>query len=107
MAGQYVPYIMPQEHGLKCDTTWIQLAGKRRSLKITGAAPFAFSASHFRPLDITRAFHTPDLKPRPETVLCIDAAHRGVGTGSCGPDTFEPYRIQGTCFTLDLCWRFG
>jgi beta-galactosidase len=28
-----------------------------------------------------------------ETSLYLDAAHRGIGTGSCGPDTLPPYRV--------------
>ena len=31
--------------------------------------------------------------PRPEIYLNLDAAHRGVGTLSCGPDTLARYRL--------------
>ena len=102
VSEQYVPYVMPQEHGLKCDTRWIQLGKGAASVKITSAKALAFSASHFHAQDLTAAKHTIDLEPRKETFLCLDAAHRGVGTASCGPDTFEPYRITATRFALDL-----
>ncbi|MDD5199134.1 MAG: beta-galactosidase small subunit [Terrimicrobiaceae bacterium] len=107
VAGQYVPYIMPQEHGLKCDTRWLELSSDSSSVRIASAHSIAFSAGHFRPEDLTRATHTIDLQPRAETILCIDAAHRGLGTGSCGPDVFEPYKIKGSRFTLDLEWKFS
>lgn len=99
VADEYVPYILPQEHGLKTGVrrcTLSRLAGRGRgaSLAVGAETPFCFSASHFTPADLTAAYHTHELTPRPETVLCLDAAHRGLGTNSCGPDTLEKYRIK-------------
>ncbi len=102
---QYVPYIMPQEHGLKCEVSWIELSENSvpgRSLHVTSKRPVAFSASHFHPADLTAARHTIDLSPRKETILCLDAAHRGIGTGSCGPDTLPRYLVSGRCYHLDF-----
>ncbi len=31
--------------------------------------------------------------PRPETILSLDVAQRGLGTASCGPDTGVQYRL--------------
>jgi beta-galactosidase len=31
--------------------------------------------------------------PRPYVTVHLDAAHRGVGTASCGPDTLSAYRV--------------
>jgi len=107
VAEQYVPYVMPQEHGLKCDTEWLQLDGGAATVKILGGSPLAFSASHLHPDDLTEARHTIDLRPRKETILCLDAAHRGLGTASCGPDTFEHYKIHDNRFALDLLWEIG
>jgi beta-galactosidase len=101
---QYVPYVMPQEHGLKCDTEWISLGNKGTTLKIKSAKPLAFSASHFHSQDLTDAKHTIDLQPRQETLLSLDAAHRGIGTASCGPDTYPQYKVNGNRFSLDLEW---
>ena len=103
VTDQHTPYVMPQENGLKCATSRIELAQARGSqLAVSGRRPFAFSATHFHPMDLTNAFHTHELEPRPETILCIDAAHRGIGTNSCGPDTLNKYRITDTRFLLDL-----
>lgn len=94
VADQYVPYILPQEHGHKCDVRWLSLTDvQNRGLRVTGAPTFEFSASHFTDNDLYRARHTYDLKPRPEVILNLDAAHRGLGTGSCGPDTLPQYRL--------------
>jgi beta-galactosidase len=99
--GEYVPYVMPQEHGLKCDTRWVELAHfNGTSIRFTAEPLFHFSASHFQSEDLTKAFHTYDLKARPDTWLCLDAAHRGVGTASCGPDTLEKYKLTATTYRL-------
>jgi beta-galactosidase len=105
---QYTPYVMPQENGLKCQTTRIELRNpKGTRLGIQSANEVAFSATHFHPQDLTNAFHTHELTPRTETILCIDAAHRGVGTASCGPDTLEKYRLNATRYRLDLTLTLG
>ncbi len=51
------------------------------------------SATHFRAEDLAAAKHDVELKPRPETVIHLDAAHRGLGTASCGPDTLPEYLV--------------
>ena len=53
-----------------------------------------FSASHFTAQDLTEARHTSDLTPRPEVILSLDHAQRGLGTASCGPDTSPRYRLS-------------
>ena len=44
--------------------------------------------------DLDAATHDVELRPRAETIVHIDAAHRGVGTASCGPDTLAPYVMR-------------
>ena len=55
---------------------------------------FEFDASYFTSLDLTSASHTCDLKPRDETIVRIDFKKGGIGTGSCGPYTFEKYLLN-------------
>ena len=105
VADQYVPYIMPQEHGLKCGTHWLELANERHSvpaLWLAGTSPFAFSALHHSQEQLSGAYHTTDLQRQDRTFLSVDAAHRGLGTASCGPDTLEKDRIHGNRFRLEL-----
>lgn len=99
VSGEYVPYIMPQEHGHHTDVRWLTLKNKGgNGLEITtdiNKSPFfEFNASHFSEADLYAATHTCELKARPEVILNLDAAHRGLGTQSCGPDTLEQYQIQ-------------
>lgn len=60
-----------------------------------GAPLLQFSASHHRAEDLSAASHTHELRPREAGVLHLDALQRGLGTGSCGPDTLPAYRIAG------------
>jgi beta-galactosidase len=95
VTAQYVPFVVPQEHGHHTETRWLELASDAGvAVRIAGAPRFGFSASHFRAEDLTAALHASDLAPRAETVLHLDAAHRGLGTASCGPDTLPRYRIR-------------
>jgi len=52
-----------------------------------------------RAADIAAATHDVDLKPSGTTVITIDAAHRGVGTASCGPDTLDKYIVKPGTYT--------
>jgi len=91
---QYVPYIMPQEHGHLTDVRWLSLQDvPGHSLTVRGAPLLQCNASYFSAEDLYAAKHTLDLVPRAETILYLDCAHRGLGTGSCGPDTRKEYRL--------------
>jgi len=95
VAEMYVPYIVPQEHGGRCDLRWLQLVDVEGiGLRIDTTDLLQFSTSHFSIDDLFRAHHTQELKPRPEVILSLDGAHRGLGSGSCGPDTLPRYRIR-------------
>ncbi|MDW8319664.1 MAG: glycoside hydrolase family 2 TIM barrel-domain containing protein, partial [Anaerolineae bacterium] len=79
VSAQYVPYIMPQEHGNKTDVRWAALANADGvGLLAVGQTPFQTSASHFTADDLYRALHTCDLEPRPETYWHLDAAQCGL-----------------------------
>jgi beta-galactosidase len=94
VTDQYVPYVMPQEHGGHSDTRWFALHdGSGLGLHVGGSAPFHFSTSHFTAADLSDATHDVELRPRPEVFVHVDFAHRGLGTLSCGPDTLPEYRV--------------
>jgi beta-galactosidase len=77
------------------ETHWLSLAtADGVGVLIAAAKPFGFSASQYRAEALTAALHTPDLVAHGETVLHLDAAHRGLGTGSCGPDVLPRYRVK-------------
>lgn len=102
VTDEYVDYVMPQEHGHHTDVRWLELSVGRGlrsapalpSLRITAAPLFEFNATHFAAEDLYAAKHTTDLAPRAETIVYLDAAHRGLGTQSCGPDALDRYKLK-------------
>ena len=102
VAGQYVPYVLPQEHGGKTELRWIELAGPHATVRLTPEATCEGSVSHFAPEDLFAARHTTDLTPRAEVLVNLDVAQRGLGTASCGPDTLERYRIAAGVHGLNF-----
>ena len=95
VTDQYVPYIRPQENGGHADVRWLELRRRRRA-----AASASTSTSRARSRRPTCA--PPTSPPRPttsrsspvaETIVHLDAAHRGLGTASCGPDTLPEYLV--------------
>lgn len=99
---QYVPYVMPQEHGLKSDCRWVELTAGRTALKVSSPKVFDFSASHLDAAMLTAATHTTDVRPSPETFLSVDAIHSGLGNRACGPEVLPQYQINGKKYRLEL-----
>jgi beta-galactosidase len=93
VADQYVPYIVPQEHGNHTDVRWLSLDNGTAGIRFTAQGLLEFTTSHYTAHDLYAAHHTYDLTPRPETILSLDYHQRGLGTASCGPDTLPQYRI--------------
>ncbi len=102
VSDTYVDYVLPQEHGHRTGLRWLALAPTRPN-RGTGLLVVAdersgtslgFSARHLSDAQLWDARHTSDLEPSTGTTyLSLDAAQRGLGTGSCGPDALDRYRI--------------
>jgi len=95
VTDQYVPYIRPQENGGHADVRWLELTDETGSgLRIDLDEPRQASVTHVRATDLAAASHDIAVVPVAETVVHLDAAHRGLGTASCGPDTLPEYRLE-------------
>jgi beta-galactosidase len=57
---------------------------------------------HFTTTDLASARHNYELKPRPETVLSIDAVQSGLGNSSCGPGVLTQFSIPPQLCELNL-----
>lgn len=130
-----VPYILPQENGNRTGTRALGLADSAgRCFAVAGSAErletntgkaglgeatsiddpryapvgpgFDFTATHFGADQMYAARHWYETSPRPETLLCLDVAQRGLGTAACGPDTLERYRLRPGQYALELSWWF-
>ncbi|HET9169995.1 MAG TPA: glycoside hydrolase family 2 TIM barrel-domain containing protein [Actinospica sp.] len=93
----FTPYLRPQESGGRNAVRWITLsAPDTPALTIHLDEPRQISVTRHRAADLARAAHHDELVPLSDRcVVHVDAAHRGLGTASCGPDTLPRYRIPG------------
>ena len=73
-----------------------------RACGSTFDAPRQVSATHHRAADLAAATHHDGARAAPETIVHLDAAHRGLGTASCGPDTLPAYLVGPGHVPLDL-----
>jgi beta-galactosidase len=98
VAGQYVPYVKPQETGNKEDVRWLTLTDTNGTglLVVAEEKPMAVSAIHFTAADLAAVRHNYELTPRPEVVLSLDAKQSGLGDSSCGPGVLERYAVLPT-----------
>ena len=91
-----LPYLMPQEFGLRTDCRWFELIDEKAGevIRITAeSGPLHMSAVHHTAKDLFDAPDQTSLRRQKHLTVHVDAAHRGLGTASCGPDTLDTYRI--------------
>ena len=90
-----LPYVVPQEHGLRTDCRWMEIVRGRRRLRVEALSPHSLhmSAVPYRTDDLYRAADVTELSRFGGLEVHVDVAHRGVGTASCGPDVAERFRI--------------
>ena len=84
-------YLKPQENGSHFGTRGLWVRGAGSELCVTGE--FSFNASHYTQEELTKKRHNFELEKVPETVLCLDFAHSGLGSNSCGPKLLEKYHL--------------
>jgi beta-galactosidase len=96
VADQFVPYLHPQDSGHHVDTRWFEVYGadgKGIRVEANGATTLSFGVLPYSDAAIEAAEIPADLVPDEKIWVHIDHLRRGVGTGSCGPDTLDAYRI--------------
>ena len=88
----FTPYIRPQESGGRHGVRRFRLSGSD-GLAVRAGRTRQVSVTPYRAEDLAAAAHHDELVPRPGVVVHLDAAHRGLGTASCGPDTLPQYLV--------------
>ncbi|QNL51563.1 DUF4981 domain-containing protein [Olivibacter sp. SDN3] len=87
-------YMRPQSMGNREDTKWIKINNRNQEgLVIIADDKLSFSALHHTEQDLRRAKHPHELATRPEIIVNLDYAQRGLGNGSCGPIVLPAYQI--------------
>lgn len=110
VAGEYEPYIRPQECGNHISTKWLTVSGKKdaerekeeegdgaeKCEKLTFRAenPFEFSALPYTIEELDCKSHAFELEKSGTTEVLICYKNRGVGSNSCGPALSEKYQVR-------------
>jgi beta-galactosidase len=104
-----MPYLVPQEFGLRTDCRWIEFddPDTDETIRVDVLEPVSLhmSATNYSSRDLFNAADTTELQPHDELhrhdelpprdlVVSLDAAHRGLGTAGCGPDVLDRYRVE-------------
>ena len=125
---QYEDYAVPQEHGHRGGLRWLSLSQESTS-STTAGRPLSgllmvaepnrvpgsrilqwpgFAARHHNDAELWAGLHSSDLSAGPgrETYVYLDAAQRGLGTASCGPDTLSTYRLGAGKYLVSVWCRY-
>ncbi|KAL3421657.1 glycosyl hydrolase family 2 [Phlyctema vagabunda] len=104
----YTDYEYPQESGNRTDVRWVSLSSstqknvlKAHFADLEGAS---FTASHYTTQDLDECTHPYQLykRKKQETIVRLDWAHHGLGTGSCGPKTLKEYELKCKAFEFEV-----
>ena len=103
-APDELPYLVPQDFGLRMDCRWFELVAPSEgiALRVIPEVPRLVhcSASWHTDADLFAARDQSELIRRDFLTVHVDAATRGLGTGSCGPDVLPQYQIAAGRYRL-------
>ncbi len=103
--GMAEKYVRAQSMGERTDTRWLCLgADDGRTVRIQAQDKFDFYALHYTDEDLYLVKYGNDLDKirRQEIVLNLDAALRGLGNASCGPEPLPEYKIAPGEYSLSF-----
>jgi len=95
-------YVRPQENGSHYDCDYVVLQGTSAGLAAVSDKTFCFNASVYTQEELAEKRHNYELIPCGDTVLCLDHAHNGIGSNSCGPALLEKYWFEEEKFQFML-----
>jgi beta-galactosidase/evolved beta-galactosidase subunit alpha len=92
--GANFAYARPQETGNHTAVRWAAIVAADRALVAVGDPQFDTALRSFADHDIRRQRHPHEVPRSPYAWWRLDAAHSGLGTGSCGPGVAERHRVH-------------
>lgn len=102
-APDELPYLVPQEFGLRTNCRWFEISNEKTSEVIRIEADgclLHMSALPYTADDLYAAKDQTELSKRDYLTMNIDIAHRGLGTGSCGPDVLPQYKVKAGTYNF-------
>ena len=88
--AEYVPYIVPQEHGNHIGTRLLEM---KDGLRFYADTPFECNVSRYSAMQLVNAMHVNELELE-DVIIRIDYKDSGIGSHSCGPEMLEQYKFN-------------
>ena len=89
--NEYVPYVMPQEHGNHYMTEFVEF---KNGLKISSEMPFEINVSEYTPEMLTEAKHMNELVKADYITLRVDYKNSGVNSFALWKSLFDKYAFS-------------
>lgn len=90
-AEEYVPYVMPQEHGNHTDVKYLSIYD---GLQFFTDNYFDINVSEYDSHILYEANHSYELKKNDYITVRIDYKNSGLGTNACGPELSDKYKLS-------------
>lgn len=95
-------YIRPQENGSHYHCDYVSAADSYKKLTVYNETPISFNLSKYTSEELTTKAHNYELERSGYTVLCVDYRQSGIGSGSCGPQLADKYRLNGDHYSFSF-----
>ncbi|MCD8046926.1 MAG: DUF4981 domain-containing protein [Clostridiales bacterium] len=102
VAAMHEDYIRPQENGSHYGCEYVTVADRTHRLSVYNETPFSFNLSQYTAEELTKKAHNYELEKSGQTIFCIDYRQSGIGSGSCGPQLADKYRLNDTHYSFDF-----
>lgn len=102
VTDQWTGYVLPQENGNHEEVRFISLTNQAgQGLMVVAPELMSSTVGHWRAKDIytnrdNRKKHPYEVTFIKNSVVSIDAATRGLGNNSCGPDVLSKYELRAS-----------
>ena len=102
VTDQYVPYVRPQDCGMKCDVRWVEFTDRYgRGARFSASEPLFVQALHYDWETLAYSRHINGQRrmnavpvPSDDILLNLDVRQTGLGGASCGPGPMAKYRFD-------------
>lgn len=102
VADMYEDYLRPQENGSHYHCDYVSVADENRKLTVYNETPISFNLSEYTAEELTNKAHNYELEKSGYTVFCVDYRQSGIGSGSCGPQLIDKYRLNDTHYSFSF-----
>jgi beta-galactosidase len=102
VAAMHEDYLRPQENGSHYNCDYVSVSDDNRKLTVYNETPISFNLSEYTAEELTNKAHNYELEKSGYTVFCVDYRQSGIGSGSCGPQLAEKYRLNDTHYSFSF-----